>query len=83
MGCLIVLLTRFVSFSVPDLTLSSDLDSSGHPGTCVSRYWTGSDSIRGTILDAIDMLELCASKTSAVAPEGVSSVWALGVAYSY
>ena len=57
----IIPLARVVSFSVPDLSLSSDLNSSGHPGTCVSRYWTGSDSVRGTLRDAIDTLELCAS----------------------
>ena len=54
-------LVRFVSFSVPDLSLSSDVNSSGHPGTCVGRFWTGGDSVQETLLDAIDTLELCAS----------------------
>ena len=62
LGCLIQLLARFVSFSVPDLSHSPELNSSGHPSTCVSRYWTGSDSEQETLLDAIDTLELCASK---------------------
>ena len=53
-------LARFV-FSVPDLSLSSYLNSSGHPDTCVSGYWTGGDSVQETLVDAIDTLELCAS----------------------
>ena len=62
LGCLIVLLARFVSFSVPDLCFFFfDLNSSGRPGTCVSRYWTGNDSVQETLLDAIDTVELCAS----------------------
>ena len=50
-----------ISFPVPDLSLSSDVNSLGHPGKCVSRNWTGCDSVQKTLLDAIDTLELCAS----------------------
>ena len=65
LGCLIILLPRFISFAVPDLSLSFDLYSSSHPGIWADRYWTGSGSVQETLLetllDAIDMLEFCTS----------------------
>ena len=51
-----------ISDDRPDVrqrALFVDLNSSDHPGACVSRYWTGSDSVQETHLDVIDMLELC------------------------
>ena len=36
---------------------------------CVGRYWTGSGSGQETLLNFIDVLDLCASKTPAVVPQ--------------
>ena len=41
------------TFSVPDLPLSSHLNSSGHPVTCVSRYFTSGDSVQETLLPVL------------------------------